>query len=275
LYVDQLMKNLDYAHMTQEYSEGEHETLLIVPIGNEFKDSWHFDSRSVLNLVAIVNATGTIRKVNIVMFTPEQNQRTIDVLPYNTLNSVLNTGEKVAVNGQFKFLTVGGKWIYQLDYKDCKLAAESGKLNVKMMFLKVKNGKTEIASEGNLPIWHSDGFVVEEMRTTVENTTEAGVTTSKERTDRYTLISPNSKKLVSFLSFSDTASINRVDTIDPVFGIKGGGTLIRLRISNSKEHQPCYWTRLSRTSHISVSGTRTKPIMTGVILLASYDAINR
>jgi hypothetical protein len=103
-----------------------------------------------------------------------------------------------------------------------KGASESGKLNVKMMFLKVKKGKTEIASEGNLPIWHSDGFVVEEMRTTVENTTEAGVTTSKERTDRYTLISPNSKKLVSFLSFSDTASINRVDTIDPVFGIKGG-----------------------------------------------------
>jgi hypothetical protein len=123
-YVNQLMKNLDYAHMTQEYSEGEHETLLIVPIGNEFKDSWHFDSRSVLNLVAVVNATGTIRKVNIVMFTPEQNQPTIDALPYNTLNSVLNTGDKVAVNGQFKFLTVGGKWIYQLDYKDGKLAAE-------------------------------------------------------------------------------------------------------------------------------------------------------
>jgi hypothetical protein len=61
-----------------------------------------------------MNKAGSIRKANLVMYIPEAGKITT-ALPDKTFYNILNEGKNVA-SGQFRFLSVAGRWLYQLDY---------------------------------------------------------------------------------------------------------------------------------------------------------------
>ncbi len=108
-----LKENLDIANLKLENSE-ENEQLVIIPIKEAFKQLRNIDNKTTLYFVAIMNKTGSIRKANLVMYIPAAG-KIITALPDKTFYNILNEGKNVA-SGQFRFLSVTGRWLYQLEY---------------------------------------------------------------------------------------------------------------------------------------------------------------
>lgn len=116
--VELLKNNLDISGLRVEQS-GEDEQLIIIPIKAEYKTEKAIKDNVIPNLVLILNKSGNIRKGNIILYTPESGQ-SYEKIPDDAFYDIYNTAE-LKCNGQFKFLSVTGKWLYQLAYKDGKL----------------------------------------------------------------------------------------------------------------------------------------------------------
>lgn len=112
-----LKNNLDFSKFKIEASDY-NEKLYIIPVKEEFKRQKKVDANTIANLLLIVKASGEIRKGNLVLYTADNGQST--TIPDNTFHAVFNTAEPEC-NGQFRFLSVTGRLIYQLDYKDRRL----------------------------------------------------------------------------------------------------------------------------------------------------------
>lgn len=110
-----LKENLDIANLKLENS-GDNEQLLTIPIKETFKQSRNIASDAVPYFVAIMNKAGSIRKANVVLYMPKAGN-IISALPDKTFYNILNEGTNV-VSGQFRFLSVAGRWLYQLDYNE-------------------------------------------------------------------------------------------------------------------------------------------------------------
>lgn len=110
-----LKENLDIANLKLENSE-DNEQLVTIPIKESFKQSRNIASDAVPCFVAIMNKAGSIRKANVVLYIPKAGN-VISALPDKTFYNILNEGANV-VSGQFRFLSVAGRWLYQLDYNE-------------------------------------------------------------------------------------------------------------------------------------------------------------
>lgn len=128
--IDLLMKNLEYSSATVEESDNGEE-IIIIPINERLKTAKPIDKESILSLVLIVNHAGVIRKGNVVLYTPGSNSpaRTI---PRNTFRAIYNTAEP-PVDGKFRFLSVTGRWLYELTYKN-NILYSAGEITQKPIF---------------------------------------------------------------------------------------------------------------------------------------------
>jgi hypothetical protein len=116
--VDLLGNNLDFSNLrSEELNNGEQ--FLIIPLKKNFQTIKNIDKNSIPELVLILDRTGSIRKGNIVLYIPENNQSRKEV-PDNAFNKIFNDKSPDG-NGQFRFLSVTGRRLYQLDYKDGRL----------------------------------------------------------------------------------------------------------------------------------------------------------
>jgi hypothetical protein len=113
--VELLKDNLDISRLRIEQSE-EQEKIVIIPVKKEFKTLKNIDKNAILNLVLILDKSGNVRKGNLVLYLPENGQVNNKV-PDNTFYNILNTG-KPDCNGKFRYLSVTGKRLHELEYQN-------------------------------------------------------------------------------------------------------------------------------------------------------------
>ena len=116
--VDLLKVNLEYSNLRIEQS-AQNEKIIIIPIMEGFKAQKIPDKNSIPNLILLMNASGDIRKGNVVLFKPNIDGKYYTV-PHNIFYNIYNTG-KVNCNGLFEFLSIAGQRQYHLEYKNGKL----------------------------------------------------------------------------------------------------------------------------------------------------------
>ena len=110
-----LKENLDFSSSkTEQLNASEH--FLIVPIKEGLKTEKKLDKKSILNLVLVLDKNEAIKRGNIALYTSNADQA-ISNLPENTFSKIF-TYKAIDCDGQFKFLSVSGRWIYQLVFKD-------------------------------------------------------------------------------------------------------------------------------------------------------------
>jgi hypothetical protein len=118
--IELLKNNLDFSGLRiEEYDKGE--KIIIVPVKDEFKKTRQIDNNKIPNLVLIFDKSGNIRKGNLVLYIPKNGEAVTKVLD-NTFYNIFNTATPEC-NGQFRFLTVDGIRLYQLDYNNERLAS--------------------------------------------------------------------------------------------------------------------------------------------------------
>jgi len=110
--IELLKNNLDFAKSWAEDSDGG-EQILIVPANENYKELRKIDLKTIANLVLIFDKNGKIRRGNLVLYTAKDKNLT--TVPKNTFYDIYNTAEPAA-SGEFKFLGVDGRWLYQLNY---------------------------------------------------------------------------------------------------------------------------------------------------------------
>lgn len=116
--IDLLKKKLDFSKLRiEKYDAGEQ--IIVVPVKDEYKKLKHVADNKIPNLVLIVDKLGNIRKGNLVLYIPK-NGEVVAKAPDNTFYHIFNTGTPEC-NGVFKFLSISGGQIYQVEYNDGKL----------------------------------------------------------------------------------------------------------------------------------------------------------
>jgi hypothetical protein len=104
--IDLLKVNLDFSKLEIEKSD-QQEQLLVIPINENFKTAKKIDKKLTPTLVLIVNSSGNIRKGNIVLYAPENEQ--LKSISSSTFYDIFNTATPQN-NGRFQFLSVTG-WL--------------------------------------------------------------------------------------------------------------------------------------------------------------------
>lgn len=118
-----MKENLNFAALNVERSDKQ-ETLWVIPINNRFKTGRINDPTAHLSLLVFVNTSGEIRKENIVVYVPEGKQN-VTMIPPNTFRSIISTGDKISTNGEYRFLSISGRKLYNLRFKDGSLYSET------------------------------------------------------------------------------------------------------------------------------------------------------
>ena len=115
-----LKENLGFSSSKiEQLNESEH--FLIVPIKEGLKTEKKLDKKSVLNLVLVLDRNEAIKRGSIALYTSNADQA-ISKLPENTFSKIF-TYKSIDCDGQFKFLSITGRWNYQLTFKKGKLDA--------------------------------------------------------------------------------------------------------------------------------------------------------
>ena len=118
-------KNIQLLKTSLEFSKirfeklSQNEQFLVVPILEEYRKTGKFDKNSILNLLLVVDELGNIKRGNISEIIPEINLQT-DRLPSNTFYNLYNNRD-LEIDGNFRFLSIAGKWQFQYGTKNGKL----------------------------------------------------------------------------------------------------------------------------------------------------------
>jgi hypothetical protein len=115
--IEMLKSNLGLSQLRIEESS-QNEQIIVIPINEKLKSEKSIDPSAVANLVLILDASGQIRKGNIVLYFPEN--KGVKRVPDNTFHDILNTAKPNA-NGIFRYLTVTGRTLHELKYEDGRL----------------------------------------------------------------------------------------------------------------------------------------------------------
>lgn len=115
--IDLLKLNLDF-NSAKMAPRDQNNDYLIVPIKEELKTKKNLDRNSTLDLLIVMDKAGKIKWGEIVYFLPADGKKHNSLSP-NTIQNIFNS--KPADNGMFKFLSVTGKWINQIEYKNNRL----------------------------------------------------------------------------------------------------------------------------------------------------------
>ncbi len=134
--VETLKAHLNFAAMHEE--KDERGSTLVIPIDNEFRSLAKLSNESTLNLVAVLNKDGSIRDVQVAVYTPAKDQH-ISELPDNTFHNIFHTAKDIT-DGQYWFLTPAGTQLYRLEYKNGRMSTEGLVTNNSATSSKQANG---------------------------------------------------------------------------------------------------------------------------------------
>jgi hypothetical protein len=118
--VEMLKNSLDFSKLRYEILS-EKEKFLIIPISNKYKEVGRFEQNSILNLLLVIDESGIIKRGNISEYIPEHGIQASEL----SLNSFSNLYNNKIINseGAFKFLSIGGRWLYQYTFKNGKFSS--------------------------------------------------------------------------------------------------------------------------------------------------------
>ncbi len=116
--IELLKQNLDYTQHRFEKLNG-NKDLLIIPIKEAFKVEKNVDREIISNLVLALDKTENIENAKMVFFKPKTPQSQV---PENTFHNIYNN-KPVELDGEVKFLSVGGRFIYSMGFSDGKISS--------------------------------------------------------------------------------------------------------------------------------------------------------
>ena len=117
--IEMLKNHLVFSRSWEENSN-EGETIMVIPIDDAFRNAKKIDEQQIPALVLVIDKSSKIRRGNVVLYTPKDP--TLKSIPRTAMHDVYTTAKPTA-SGQFRFLSVTGKWLYQLDYNNKRLAS--------------------------------------------------------------------------------------------------------------------------------------------------------
>lgn len=109
--VELLRNNLDFSSLKVEQLN--EKQFVVIPIRDELLRIKKNDDKIIGNLLVLIDKTGNVEKANIVLFKPKSAP--VSVLPEYTFHNIYNS-KKIDVDGQFKFLSISGDFIFSLGY---------------------------------------------------------------------------------------------------------------------------------------------------------------
>jgi hypothetical protein len=157
--IEILKNNLDFSGLSFEQLD-EEKRFLIVPIKEDFKFTHRLDKSLINNLVLTLNKSGSVIKGNVVLYTPESKLATKKVSK-NTFSNIFNY-KTLDCNGQFRFSSITGSFLYQLKFKNGELNSVG----------KMRQGSAPNASSREMTCidwylittYYEDGVVVDETK---------------------------------------------------------------------------------------------------------------
>ena len=116
--IDLLKENLNFSE--QRFEElNQNERFLVIPVNEGYEIKKNIDKKTVLVLLLVMDKSTNIIRGNLVLYSPEDNQR-LNNVPNYTFSKMYNN-KNLDCNGLFNFLSVTGRRMYQREYKDGKL----------------------------------------------------------------------------------------------------------------------------------------------------------
>jgi hypothetical protein len=116
--IELLAESLDYSGAKYE-NYGTGKKVLVLPVSEVFKIQKGANKKSLLNLILVLNAANEIETGNLVLFIPQAGKN-IDILPGGTFSKIVNKTAPTA-DGKFKFLTIAGTSVFDIDYEGQQL----------------------------------------------------------------------------------------------------------------------------------------------------------
>ncbi|MDP4265611.1 MAG: hypothetical protein Q8941_24035, partial [Bacteroidota bacterium] len=117
--IDLLKDNLELENASYKPSNAG-EQILIIPAREDLKTAKGIDQKSAVYLLLILNSQKNISKGNVVIYKPAGGSSSD--IPANSFHNIFN-GLSPGCSGLFKFLSVTGRSIYQLEYSNKKLSS--------------------------------------------------------------------------------------------------------------------------------------------------------
>ncbi len=114
--IDLLKIYLDFPNIQIDPSDG-NEQIIVIPVKNGLNQKKNIDHDALINLVLIEDKNKNIRKGNLVIFYSDHQ---FNFIPKHTFSNILNTGN-LQCDGKFKYLSVSGHSLYELEYNNGKL----------------------------------------------------------------------------------------------------------------------------------------------------------
>ncbi|WP_199119918.1 hypothetical protein [Pedobacter sp. ASV28] len=115
-----IKNNLVYENLHVEKRKNG-EDLIVIPLNRAVNQKLKLANDYLLNLLVVKGNNGKLRWSMVVAFMPEGGKKT-NKLRDRTLQQIINN-EPVQDNGLYKFFDLKGKLLYQLEYKDNRLAS--------------------------------------------------------------------------------------------------------------------------------------------------------
>jgi hypothetical protein len=115
--VDRLLENLDFGNARTEHGRPG-EDFLVIPVQQDFLVEKKGPADGTLALLLVVDGAGTIKRGNLVLFTPEAGHPPAP-LSVGTFEKLFSN-QPIGRSGSFSFMTATGNLLYKLGYRDGK-----------------------------------------------------------------------------------------------------------------------------------------------------------
>jgi hypothetical protein len=115
--IELLKKNLDFTKAHMEWRDKDL-NYLIIPIKDDVLLQKGLDKKSSLNLLLVVDKQEDIKFGRIVYFTPSDGKKH-ERISTNTFSNLFYHKPNNE-NGMFRYMSITGRWLYQIEYKDGK-----------------------------------------------------------------------------------------------------------------------------------------------------------
>lgn len=144
-----LRENLDYANLRVEKRKNG-DDIIIIPITGDINSKLNIHKNYLVDLIVVKNAAGKFRWSTVVCFLAENEKA--QTLKDNTIKNIFNNIPPED-NGTFKFFSIQGSLLFQVQYKDGKLYSYAHPTTAKALNSAKKTQTSQITSSSNCTEW--------------------------------------------------------------------------------------------------------------------------
>jgi hypothetical protein len=118
--IDSLNSKLNFPEFHLE-EDNDRQQLIVVPIENGLETINNKGKNPVSVLLLVEDKMGNIKKGNVVQYVTD-NEMQAQTFPKNTFTQIYNN-KKITANGEFSFLTITDRLLYEIKYRDGKITS--------------------------------------------------------------------------------------------------------------------------------------------------------